>query len=104
MWQTLAGFLRPFNSDIALAWVATLLVIYGDSINGFVRNLVRRQMVVVRILVFIALCTFGYGALTVWVVPFVARFLSHQPANLYVILVVGGFVLLGIMAERFNRR
>ena len=39
----LADVMRPHNSEIALAMVATLLVIFGDHINRGLKYLVRKQ-------------------------------------------------------------
>ncbi|WP_246624564.1 DUF3392 family protein [Oceanobacter mangrovi] len=100
---TLTGWIRPYNSQVALALVATLLVIFGDRINGSVRRLVRRYWVVVRVAAFIALCTFGYGALTVWIVPILARGLLHIPGQWYGLTITVGFIVLGVMAERFQK-
>jgi len=38
----LAENMRPHNKEIALAMVATLLVIFGDVINGTLRRLVSK--------------------------------------------------------------
>lgn len=103
MIHSLAVLIRPWTTDIALALIATLLVIYGDAINGVVRRLVRKQPVWIRVAVFVSLCTFGYGTLTVWLVPQVAGFLGSQPDMIYVALVLAGFLLLGVLAERFHR-
>jgi hypothetical protein len=103
MLADIAACIRPYNNDIALAIVATLLVIYGDAINGFVRRLVRKRAVVIRVGVFIGLCTFGYGALTVWVVPQIARLLARLSTDMYLLVIAAAFMLLGVMAERFNR-
>ncbi|MBQ0781414.1 MAG: DUF3392 family protein, partial [Thalassolituus oleivorans] len=40
---SLANLIRPHTADIALAMVATLLVIFGDHINDAVRRLVKGQ-------------------------------------------------------------
>ena len=99
-----AGWLRPHTDDIALALVATLLVIFGDTINDMVRKLVRPQPVWVRVGVFIALCTFGYGMLSVWLTPLLEGYLRTLSATVFLSVVVGAFVLVGILAERYNSR
>ena len=98
----LAEQLRPYSGQIALALVATSLVLYGDAINRWVRKLVRRQMVLVRVTVFIALCTFGYGALTIWLTPWLSSWLVGLSALHFVLAVTGGFILIGILAERYH--
>lgn len=100
----LAAWVRPHTDDIALALVATLLVIFGDTINDLVRKLVRPQPVLIRVGVFIALCAFGYGMLSVWLTPLLESYLRTLSAAMFLSVVVGAFVLVGILAERYNSR
>ena len=91
---------RPYLRDMALAMVATSLVVFGDDIN----RLVRRQTVALhfiwRTLIFILLCAFGYGALTIFLTPLVAGQLGRI-GNLWLPWVcLGIFTLLGILAQR----
>jgi len=99
----LAEIMRPHNKEIALAMIATLLVIFGDVINRTLRHIVRKQPVWLRIGAFIALCAFGYGALSVWLTPILASFLLSQSATVYVATIVLSFLCVGIMAERFQK-
>jgi len=99
----LAELMRPHNKEIALAMVATLLVIFGDVINGALRRLVRKQAIWLRIGAFIALCAFGYGALSVWLTPLLASFLLNLSSFVYVMTVVFSFLCVGILAERFQK-
>lgn len=91
---------RPYLRDMALAMVATSLVVFGDDIN----RLVRRQTVALhfiwRTLIFILLCAFGYGALTIFLTPLVASQLAKL-GNLWLPWVaLGIFVLLAMLAQR----
>ncbi len=99
----LAEMMRPHNAEIALAMVATLLVIFGDLINGLLRRLVRKQPVWLRITAFIGLCTFGYGAISVFLTPVLSNLLQHQSSLVYVLTVVLSFLIVGILAERFQK-
>ena len=100
---SLTNLIRPHTADIALAMVATLLVIFGDHINDAVRRLVKGQPIWARVGVFIALCTFGYGALSVWLTPILKSYLQTLSAGEYLAIVVGGFLLVGILAERHQK-
>lgn len=99
----LAKYMRPHNEEIALAMVATLLVIFGDAINKALKRLVGRQPFWIRISAFISLCAFGYGALSVWMTPVMARILMNQNSVIYVLTIVGSFLFLGILAERSQK-
>ena len=99
----LADLMRPHNKEIALAMVATLLVIFGDVINRTLRRLVSKQPIWFRVSAFIALCAFGYGALSVWLTPLLSRFLMAQSSVVYVTTVITSFLIVGILAERFQK-
>jgi len=47
----LAHFIQPHLQDIALALVATCLVIYGYKVNAFLQRLVSSCLFVVRVTV-----------------------------------------------------
>ncbi|GAA6134512.1 hypothetical protein NBRC116188_13010 [Oceaniserpentilla sp. 4NH20-0058] len=59
------AWLKPYSMQMAVAFVATLLVIYGDAINKTLRVFVKPYPFLIRISAFVVLCTLGYGALTV---------------------------------------
>lgn len=102
--QSLASYVRPHTDDIALALVATLLVIFGDTINDLVRKIVRQQPMWIRVGVFIALCTFGYGALSVWLTPLLDSYLRTLSSGIFLGVVAGSFVAVGVLAERYHSR
>ncbi|MCA6062107.1 DUF3392 domain-containing protein [Thalassolituus marinus] len=104
IFNEIAAYVRPHTDDIALALVATLLVIFGDTINDLARHVVRKQPVWARVLVFIALCTFGYGALSVWLTPVLEQYLRTLSAGAFLATVAGAFVLVGVLAERYHSR
>ena len=93
-------WLRPHLSSIAFMVVATLLVLYGDTINGMVKHAIRQYHFIVRVSVFILLCAFGYGLLTTILTPVLATQMASLP-NLYLSPAVAIItVALGILAER----
>ncbi|GGY49503.1 hypothetical protein GCM10011297_23040 [Bacterioplanes sanyensis] len=99
----LSSYLRPYLDDIALAIVATLLVIFGGTINDWVRYALRRQKVWLRVAVFIALCAFGYGALSVWLTPMLEGWLRQLPGWQMLLAVISSFVIVGVLAERYRK-
>lgn len=99
-----SGWFRPHLTFIASALIATILVIYGDRINKAVWALVKGAHFIVRTLVFIALCAFGYGALAVYLVPLLKKLLL-LPGSLWLgPVVVLVFVFIGLLAEKQSRR
>jgi Protein of unknown function (DUF3392). len=51
-------------------------------------------------LVFIVVCAFGYGWLTVWFTPVLAGWLSLIPLHLLAVSTIGILFFLGFLAER----
>ncbi len=96
----LAHFIQPHLHDIALALVATCLVVYGDVVNGFLKKLVSSWTFILRVTAFIVMCTFGYGLLTLWSQPIVYWGLTRVDLVYRPILVFACFCLLGVLAER----
>lgn len=91
---------RPYVRDIALAMVATCLVVFGDDINRAVRRQIAHLHFIWRTSIFILLCAFGYGALTIFLTPVVAKQLAKL-SNIWLpwlCLVI--FIILGSLAQR----
>lgn len=92
--------LSPHLHDIALALVATMLVIFGDHVNRTLKRAVANWMFIARILAFVLMCTFGYGLLTLWGQPLVYWLLTQLDPVLRPVVVLVSFCLLGVLAER----
>ncbi|MEO3678825.1 DUF3392 family protein [Rheinheimera fenheensis] len=91
---------RPYVRDIALALVATALVVFGDNINAFVRRQTLTLHFFWRTLIFILLCAFGYGALTIFLTPLVAAQLAKL-TNLWLPwITLAIFIALALLAQR----
>ncbi|MCZ2722159.1 DUF3392 domain-containing protein [Marinomonas sp. 15G1-11] len=96
----LAHQILPYLNDISLALVATVLVVYGDKLNAVLKKAVSHWIFIVRVCVFILMCTFGYGLLTVWIQPFVRSGILYLPLEYRPLFILLCFVILGIFAER----
>ena len=96
----LGSWFRPYQYQTAMAIIATILVIFGSYINNAIKKNIAKQHVIFRVLVFVLICAFGYGLLTVWLTHLLAVQLNNIP-NLYIvpsILLI--FVILGGYAQR----
>ncbi len=98
-----AAHLKPYTGQLAVAMVATLLVIYGDAINKTVRLFVRPYPFILRISAFVVLCTLGYGALTVWGAGKLKVLMTALPDVYFAPVTLLAFVVLGFLAERYHK-
>lgn len=99
----LSQWLYPWLGEIAMAIMATLLVIYGETINGMIKKQINGMHFIFRTLIFILLCAFGYGALLVFVTPLLGKWLASVGMIYLGPLILGIFITLGILAEKKNR-
>lgn len=103
MLATFADFMRTHIAQIALAIIATSLVVFGDEINNLLRLLLKRQPLWLRLSAFILLCSIGYGALSVWLTPRLEFFLKGL-SDWQLLTAIGvSFFLLAIIAQRQRR-
>ena len=91
---------RPYQYQAALALIATALVIFGNEINGAIKKLVVRQHFIIRTLVFVLVCAFGYGLLTVWLTSVLAQQLAKIPSPYLLPSVTAIFFALGVYAQK----
>ncbi len=91
---------RPYQYQAALAIIATVLVIFGNDINGAIKKLIAKQHFIIRTLIFVLVCAFGYGLLTVWLTNLLATQLANIPTPYLLPCVFGVFCLLGMYAQK----
>ncbi|KXI29121.1 DUF3392 domain-containing protein [Paraglaciecola hydrolytica] len=92
-------WMQPFLSEIALSILATILVIYGDVLNKQLKRMVSSYHFILRTIIFVLVCAFGYGLLTVFAAPFVKQLLLMIPYLYRGISIIAVFLLLGYLAE-----
>jgi hypothetical protein len=100
VFSDLGGVMRPYVGDLALAMVASLLVITGGDINRFIKRQIASANFLFRTLIFILVSTFGYGAATVLFTSLLKTQLAALSAAHLSITVLLCFLALGIYAER----
>jgi|SaaInlStandDraft_1057018.scaffolds.fasta_scaffold699800_1 hypothetical protein len=88
-----SGWVRGNLSQIANSIVITLLAVYGNDLNRFVKNKVKDKNILIRYIVFIVFMSFGYGFLTVFLLPYIVTTLQLF-GNLYLAPVTVGVYLL----------
>jgi len=96
----IAEWIQANRFEICLAWMASLLVTYGRSIETFTKNISKGWHYIFRLIFFVLVCAFGYG----WVTLFCAKILSKYYSKLddmwSIIAGVVAFILIGFLASK----
>ena len=100
LFGSIGGWFRPYVGDIALALVASLLVISGGDINRYIKRQIASANFFFRTVIFVLVSTFGYGAATVLLTGMVKTQLTALSKPILAIVVISAFLALGIFAER----
>jgi hypothetical protein len=96
----LSQFMRKYLHEISAALVATFLALYGGYINEWMKSLMKNYHFIARFAVFVLLCAFGYGAISVYAALSV-KLLLAQIADLWLApTVVVCFLVIGLVAEK----
>lgn len=96
----LSGFLRAHLGKVAMSLVATAVFLYGEELHGLVKKQIEGSPWLLRVLILILVCAFGYGTLTVGCSMLCQRLLGFLDNQYLSPVVVGLFLLIGILAER----
>jgi H+/Cl- antiporter ClcA len=98
--NNIAGFIREYSMTCCFAWTSSLLVIYGDELIRFTKRIARSWHFVFRVLFFVVVCGFGFGAITIML----SRFLHSKMIGLnnltLILAVLAAYLLLGLLAEK----
>ena len=98
--EQLSEWMRPYQYQIAMAWIATVLVVYGDDLNMLIKRNIKGMSFVARVGIFVLVAAVGYGFLTIagtQALVFVFRELSLRLLAPVIILL---YITVGILAER----
>lgn len=95
-----ANWLWSYRSYIATSWVAVILVLYGDAINGLVKRLMQPYHYVLKVLAFVLLCSVGYGLLATYGYKIVQQLLPAVERKWFAVFVIITYFVLGSVAER----
>ena len=93
-------YLRDHLDKVALSLVATAIFLYGEEIHGLVKRQIQGLALVLRVMILIVVCAVGYGALTVGCTFLCRKLLGFMDDNYLAPVVLGLFLLIGILAEK----
>jgi len=95
-----SGFLRPHLDKVAMSIVATTIFLYGFELHGVIKKQIDGCPLLLRVLILILVCAFGYGTLTVGCSMLFQHLLGFLDKHYLAPVVLSLFLLLGILAER----
>ena len=95
-----AQLIRPHLSGVCFGMTAVALILAGPSINGFVSKITDKLHWFARYLVFVLMCTIGYGAITQILYRGLKYWLSHQHAFGLVAFTIVIYLVLAYFARR----
>lgn len=97
---TLSRWSRSHLSDISLAIMATLPVLFGPAINAWVQQRIGSLNFVFRTLLFVLICAVGYGLAMVFVTPWLAKGLGYFNNYTLAPVLLLVFFVIGMIADR----
>ncbi|MET1080407.1 MAG: DUF3392 domain-containing protein [Pseudomonas sp.] len=97
---TLSRWSRSHLSDIALAIMATLLVLFGPGINAWLQQRVGGLNFLLRTLLFVLLCVLGYGLAMIFLTPLLAKGLGYFNNYTLAPVLLLVLFLIGVLADR----
>ncbi|MCO3053941.1 DUF3392 domain-containing protein [Pseudomonas aeruginosa] len=97
---TLSRWSRSHLSDISLAIMATLLVLFGPAINAWVQQRIGSLNFVFRTLLFVLICAVGYGLAMVFVTPWLTKGLGYFNNYTLAPVLLLVFFVIGMIADR----
>lgn len=97
---TLSRWSRHHLSDISLAIMATVFVLFGPALNGWVQKNVGGLNFILRTLAFVVFCALIYGLGIIYLSPWLAKGLAQfNNYTLAPVLILMLFII-GVIADR----
>jgi len=97
---TCSRFCRAHLSEIALAIMACLLVLFGSGFNRWIRRKIGSLNFVFRTLLFVVLCVLVYGLAILYLTPLLTQGLAYFGSYSLFPALLLIFLLIGILADR----
>ena len=92
--------MRPYLAQIAVGFIATLLVVFGNDLSGLVSKAIKPLNFIFRLIILIVVCAVGYTIMTNVLNHLTLNFLRSLPNRWLSLVVIVSFVTVGIVAER----
>jgi len=97
---SMSDSLRPHLGKISLSLAATILFLYGEQIHGVIKGVIKDLHFVFRLVILVLVCAFGYGTLAYAFTKLCETGLRELDSVYLSPVVIGIFLLIGLLAER----
>lgn len=94
------NLIAPHLKEVSISLVATALFLYGEELHGLVKRQIEGCPFLLRLLILILVCAFGYGTLTLASAALCMRLLGFLDMHYLSPVVISLYLLIGILAER----
>lgn len=98
--QLTSSWVRPHLALIAFTFMATLLVLYGSDIIRVLRGIIKPYPLLVRVLILMILCAFGFGWAATKLTWLMERYLFAKTGAWTGVVVLLTFIALALLADR----
>ena len=98
-----SNWLWGYRQILVASWVAVLLVLYGNHIISMVKRLMQPYHYVLRLGVFVLLCSVGFGLVAEYAEIAVKTLIGIPSRQWFGGVVVASYMLLGYLAEKKNQ-
>jgi Na+-driven multidrug efflux pump len=95
-----AQLIRTYLSEVCFGITAVALLLAGPAINGFFARLTEKLHWIVKYLLFVLLCTVGYGVLTQVVYRGLKHWMVRQHSMVLVLVTIGIYLVLAFFAKK----
>ena len=96
-------WLVPNLREISLALMATVLFLYGNDINKWVKTHIKVKAFLLRVLLFVAICSFGFAGIAILGARIVHYLFDQFSLQTLPIAIFLCFFGVGVLAERKNQ-
>ena len=96
----MSDFIRLYLGQVALSLTATILFLYGSQLHDVVKGLIKDLHFIFRLLILVLVCAFGYGTLAYGFKRLCEIGLKQLDSLYLAPVVIGLFLLIGLLAER----
>lgn len=92
--------IRPHLAKVAMSLAATILFLYGSQVHDMVKGLIKDLHFLLRLIILVLVCAFGYGVLAYGFTRLCEAGLKLLDDMLLAPVVIGLFLLIGLLAEK----